>query len=233
MDISKLDALKDKVKEVKTSKGAIFGYLFSGSKLNLIKNSIYELIGFKPLNTNGDKIIEEINIVLDKASNFYSTINDVFDNTENLIPVALNLIKQSPELLDENIFIDDLKKLHQTIENDDLPFIDDEETVFEILTDEESPVGAFYEEIVSLREEKLQLETKFNFPEYNFLTRKNAIENYNSLKLATEIDERVINFADNYKNDARTLASIISQRKSFQKTNLKFLRMRFLVSYVI
>ena len=126
MDDSKLDALKEKITEVKTSKGTIFGYLFSSSKLDLIKNSIYELIGFKPLNTNGDKIIEEINVVLDKATNFYSTINNVFDNTENLIPVALNLIKQSPELLDENVFIDDLKELNLIIENDELPFIDDE-----------------------------------------------------------------------------------------------------------
>ena len=227
MDDSKLDALKEKITEVKTSKGTIFGYLFSSSKLDLIKNSIYELIGFKPLNTNGDKIIEEINVVLDKATNFYSTINNVFDNTENLIPVALNLIKQSPELLDENVFIDDLKELNLIIENDELPFIDDEETIFAILTDVESAVGGFYEEFVSLREEKWLLEEKFNFPEYNFLTRKNAIENYNSLKLATEIDERVINFADNYKNDARTLASIISQRKKFPKDKFEILKDAF------
>ena len=58
----------------------------------------------------------------------------MFDNTENLIHVALNLIKQSPELLDENVFIDDLKELNLIIENDELPFIDDEETIFAILT---------------------------------------------------------------------------------------------------
>lgn len=229
IDDSKLDALNEKIREVKSSKGSIFGYLFSGSKLNLIKSSIYELIGFKIINTNGDKIIEEINQVLNKATDFYSLITSTFDNTENLIPIGLKIIKNSPELLDENQFIDDLKALHQTIQDDELPFIDDEdeEPISEILTFEESPVGRFYENFVSLREEKKSLEGKLNFPEYNFLTRKKAIENYNSLKLATEIDNRVINFADNYKNDARTLAQIISQRKKFPKDKFEILKDAF------
>ena len=49
-------------------------------------------------------------------------------------------------------------------------------------------------------------------PDYNFLGRKTDIENYNALELATEIDKRVVEFADNNANDARTLAAIISKK---------------------
>ena len=57
-----------------------------------------------------------------------------------------------------------------------------------------------YDEFMSLRETRSDIEKKFQLPEYNYAARKLEIENYNALELATQIT-RVINFADKYKND--------------------------------
>ena len=98
-----------------------------------------------------------------------------------------------------------------------------DESILEILTDPDSAEASFYDEFMSLRETRADIEKKFQLPEYNYAARKLEIENYNALELATQIDARVINFADKYKNDAKTLATIISQKKRFPKdVNLIF-----------
>ena len=94
----------------------------------------------------------------------------------------------------------------------------DEESILEILTDPDSAEASFYDEFMSLRETRSDIE-KFQLPEYNYAARKLEIENYNALELATQIDARVINFADKYKNDAKTLATIYL-KKDFRKINL-------------
>jgi superfamily I DNA and/or RNA helicase len=64
-------------------------------------------------------------------------------------------------------------------------------------------------------------------PDYNYLGQKTAIERYNSLELALQIDSRVINFADNYKNDAKTLSQIIAEKRRFPRDKFELLRKAF------
>ncbi|MDA8676157.1 AAA domain-containing protein, partial [Alphaproteobacteria bacterium] len=78
-----------------------------------------------------------------------------------------------------------------------------------------------------LRKAKKDLKKKFQLPDYNYMGRKNEIENFNALELASEIDERVINFANNYKNDAKTLSEIITKKKKFPRDKFDRLKQAF------
>ena len=120
----------------------------------------------------------------------------------------------------------DLNQLHKNLEEDLLPFLGEDETIVEILCSEDSGEANFYSEFTELRTNAIEIEKSFALPEYNFLGRKTDIENYNALELATEIDRRVIDFADNHANDARTLSSIISQKK-VSKGQLELLKQSF------
>ena len=74
-DIShtKLSVLKDKIKEIGEAKG-IFGYLFSGSKLETIKSSIDSLIGYRPRKNKGDELIQEVSSLVRRADQFYERV---------------------------------------------------------------------------------------------------------------------------------------------------------------
>ena len=223
IDYSKLEALKNKIEEVKLAKG-VFGYLFAGDKLKNIKFSIDRLIGYSPTSFKGDKIVSEIREVLNRADNFYSQIQKDFDDAIELVPDALQV--NLPDVFDDK-FTASLNHFQSRVNDGALPFPIEEETVFAILTEEACGEADFYEEFISLRDTRAEISENFDMPDYNYLGRKTEIENYNALELATQIDSRVIDFADNYKNDAKTLAQIIMQKKKFPRDKFDLLKKAF------
>lgn len=223
MSYEKIEALNDKITEIKNAKG-LFGYLFSGNKLRQIKEDVQDLIGFRTRATSGNRIIAEMNYLLQRGRSFYEQIIDQFDNKFHLIPDVLSL-KEIPDLSSD--LSSALINLQNLIDNDELPFLGDEETVVETLTSRESGEAGFFETFSSLRKESAKRSVDFEFEEYNYLARKTEIENYNALELATKIDGRVINFADKYKNDAHTLSQIIKQKKKFPRNKFDVLKSAF------
>ena len=149
-----------------------------------------------------------------------------FEDELEFIPQALNL-KMDSRFARVAKTISDLLDLQTSIDEGIFPFLGDEETILEILTDPESAEANFYEEFQRLRFELAEKKELFQFKNYNFLSRKTEIETYNALELATEIDSRVIHFADNYKNDARTLSQVIRQKKRFPKDKFDILKSAF------
>ena len=223
IDISKLEVLQAKIKEVSSSKG-FFGYMFAGTQIDVIKDSINQLIGYTTSELNGDRIIGEIQGLLDQAHKFYTSLGKVFPECEELVPLARTIQRDLP--YDENLQ-KSLMRLNASVENDEIPFLGEDESILSVLTDPESGEAAFYQEFIELQETKKEIEQKFELTEYNYAGRKLEIENYNALELATQIDARVIDFADNYKNDAKALATIISQKKKFPKDKFEILKQAF------
>lgn len=234
IDISKLETLHAKIEEVKSSKG-LFGYFFSGSKINLIKDSINQLIGYNFVESHGDLIIKELKDLHGRANRFYNELGDIYDAREDLVsfaqsidedPVSFSLsIKE--DIQDIRNFISNLERLKKILDNDNLLFLDDDSTILEVLIDPDNEDAVFYESFVDLMEDKKKIEEKFVLTDYNYVARKHEIENYNALELATQIDKRVIDFADDYKNDVKTLATIISQKKKFPKDKFNILKQAF------
>ena len=219
----KVEVLEAKITEVRSAKG-FFGYMFAGSKLDTIKSSVESLIGYRPRKTKGEELIGEIQILAGQANKFYYEIESNFPDTLELVPFALH--NDLPEPFSSTL-IANLYKLQSKIDEDFLPFLGEDETLLDMLCLEESSEANFYSEFLELRAQDIEFETDFVLPDYNFLGRKTDIENYNALELATEIDKRVIEFADNNANDARTLAAIISQKKRFPKDKFELLKQSF------
>ena len=47
IDYSKLSVLRSKINEIRSSKG-FFGYAFAKKQINVIRNSIHQLVGYNP-----------------------------------------------------------------------------------------------------------------------------------------------------------------------------------------
>lgn len=223
IDVSKLTALESKISEVKNAKG-MFGYLFSGGKLSLIKKSVTELIGFKINSNKGDEIINEINSIFRRTREFYETISADFDDAIELINEALEI--KTGENFETGIS-EQLFALQAKVDKNEIPFLDLEEPLIDILTEEYNGEAEFFSQFIQLRNNKLEIREQFILPKYDFLKIKDNLESYNALKLANQIDERVIHFADHYKNDAKTLAKIISEKKRFPRDKFDNLKQAF------
>lgn len=225
MDADKIQVLEAKLKEVKDAKG-VFGYLFSGSKLRNIKDDLRQSVGYSTNTSKGDALLFEISDLIKKSNQFYSMIKDEFPRYSELIPRAV-------EYLNKRDFSVSCEKLPKKLDNlqgladkEAIPFMEDE-SLFEILIDEESGGAEFFECFVQLKEKRAEIEKMFSQRDFNYLARKTEIENYNALELASTIDERVIKFADNYRNDAKTLSKIIRQKKKFPRDKFDLLKTAF------
>ena len=120
-----------------------------------------------------------------------------------------------------------LVQFQHVVDDGYLPFLEEETSLIEVLTEEDNGDANFYDDFLNFRKTKIEIQQKFQFPDYNYLSRKTEIENYNALELASQIDSRVIEFADNYKNDAKTLAQIIAQKKKFPREKFDLLKESF------
>jgi very-short-patch-repair endonuclease len=183
------------------------------------------LIGYRSTSILIDELIHDLENLLLRANKFYDDMNDFYENPYEFIPEALNIEFDSPF---DSSLPGELKLLQDQINLGKIPFLDSSETILEVLTDPDNlQINDFYDPFVSIRKEKLHLEEQFKFTDYNYNVRKKEIESYNSLELATQIDERVINFADDFQNDAKTLSVIISKKKKFPKDKFDILKSAF------
>lgn len=224
INYSKINVLRDKIDEVRSTKVKFFGYLFARNKLKEINNSIEQLTGYRVVKSKGEDIINEIQALLKRANDFYKKIESIYDDPYDMIPNALKIAL--PERINKQL-AQDLKVFQSNVDDGLLPFLGEEETMIEVLTDENSAEADFYEVFISLRKTRDKIKKQFKFPVHNYLGRKTEIETYNALELATQIDKRVIEFVDNYKSDTSALAQIISQKKKFPRDKFNLLKQAF------
>lgn len=211
-------------KEVQDAKG-VFGYLFSGKKLASIRDSIKSSIGLELSSNNANEMVSELLSFKEKLQSFYRQVREqTFVLSDELIKKSLAL----SSVPDVDIQLpSQLISLQKAVNIGDLPFLGDDETIIQILTLEDSSEADFYREFLDLKIESSELKETLEEPRYAYAEAKKDIENFNVLRLAAEIDERVIDFADNYRNDAKTLAQIISQKKKFPRDKFAILKQAF------
>ena len=219
--------IEQKIKEVRREEG-IFGYYFAGAAIKKITQDIEDLIGLKITQwnkptTDGKFIIAQLLDIQKRGNNFFQPLQKEFPEHCHLINQARNIekLKNSSDLVSK------LMRLQKYIEDCELPFIGDEETILEILTSQESGEADFFENFVRLRKEIQATHKNFDIQEYSYLTSKTELETYNALELATEIDSRVIHFTDNYKNDVKSLAKIIRNKMKFPREKFEILKEAF------
>jgi len=219
--------IEQKIKEVRREEG-FFGYFFAATAMKQMTQDVEELIGLKITQwdkptTDGNFIISKLAAVQERGNKFFQPLLKEFPEHCHLINQARGVqkLKKSSDLISK------LLRLHKYIEDCELPFLGDEETVIEVLTSEESGEADFFETFTRLRKEFLATRENFDIQEYSYLARKTELETYNALELATEIDGRVIHFTDNYKNDVKTLAKIIRNKMKFPREKFEILKEAF------
>ena len=74
-----------------------------------------------------------------------------------------------------------LVQFQQVVDDGYLPFLEEETSLIEVLTEEDNGDANFMM-ISELRKTKIEIQQKFQFPDYNYLSRKTEIENYNALE---------------------------------------------------
>jgi len=224
MSFEKFQLLKEKLNELKSSRGFL-GYLFAGKKINQIKEELFDAIGFEIASSNGSIVVQRIENLVKKAAEFYGLVTADFEDELQLIPSVLNL-----QDADKYSFktAKDLMRLHNLILEGQIPFLnnDTEEVVF-TLTDPKSEEAEFFDTFQQLRKKSQEIKNLFELNNYNYLLEKKEIETYNALKLASEIDRRVITFVDRYKSDAAILAKIIQRKMKFPRDKFDVIKSAF------
>ncbi len=75
---------------------------------------------------------------------------------------------------------------------------------------------------------KNALQDHFNkIPEHNYIAEKKTIEELITTQMTYKMDERVVDFFENHKNDAKTLSGVISKKQRFDKTSFDKLKKSF------
>ena len=225
IDPEKIQVIQEKIKEISASKG-MFGYLFSGTKISAIKEDLYELIGLKTLASKGDALLNEVRNLLESAQSFYGDLTVEHYDFLELVPDVVAYSGSTNLIGLDDDWIKDLERLQDLYEDGVVPFLGDD-TLVDILMNPNSGDGEFFREFYELQTRRGDIEEMFLLPETNYLARKTELENYHALQLAASIDERVIEFADQYRNDARTLSKIIRQKKKFPRDKFEILKTAF------
>ena len=75
---------------------------------------------------------------------------------------------------------------------------------------------------------KIDLQDHFDkIPEFNYVEEKKVVEELVTTQMTYKMDERVVDFYENHRNDARTLSGVISKKQRFDKTIFEKLRNSF------
>jgi len=75
---------------------------------------------------------------------------------------------------------------------------------------------------------KNDLHDYFNkIPEHNYVAEKKTIEELVTTQMTYKMDERVVDFFENHKNDAKTLSGVISKKQRFDKASFDKLKNSF------
>ena len=220
LDISQASELDNLVSAITSARNFLFGYLLAGPTLREIAKRVETITGryyAKPQEQIEDfrslaKIPHELQNVLTQHGS-HSTQTSKFAEYARI--GALN--EQDATLVRKFLktqFFEDVSSL--------LP------TDIKGLLSTDRYISAMLSEVKALAAKRDALKTKFDaIPDFDYLRDKTQFEQMNTLKLVNQIDERVTNFATQYKADAKTLQQIIRAKAKFPLDKFDVLRQAF------
>lgn len=223
--------MADYLRRLTSAKG-FFGYLFALDKVNLIINDFNNETGMQiPVSTNPKELFVKLNEVDKSIQEFNSAINNLPSfqqlnsmNKKNYLDLILTILNFTIDIVTINDF---LSKLSYIKQYSDFSYEIDFHNFTDILFNNDSYDGLFFQLFASLQERQKIIKKKFQQNDFDYISDTKSLQNYNILKLANELDSRVIEFTENHRNDAKTLNEIIRQKKRFPKEMFDKLSMSF------
>jgi len=222
VDIYNVVKLEKYVDLIKDGKNFLFGYFFKGDFLREIANHIEEVTGSydpKPqLNIFEYQRLSTLKGLIEKSLAAYGS-NDKKD-----VGLFVKFLSIGKPLSGETLAT--FKKFIETEWEEEvcnlLPcttsgLLGADKNTVELLSD-----------FSALLKSKHELKQKFDsIPNVDYLKKKTQFEQMNALSLVNIIDERVTDFAVNYKADARTLQQIIRAKAKFPLEKFDVLKNAF------
>lgn len=238
ISVNGLKALEDFVGQCQLLKSGIFGYLFKSKQVDLL---------CQKLNANVPNDFEQPHHKLDhlkRATSLfrqglqYKSAQEISSNFE----FKLDFIKSAHQLLVLNIHIPN--------ENTRKSFLNRISVIKSLLdryTKSTNQIGVNDNNLFSFVDNKLiqcsdddfsklirylhlrngLTENFSKIPEYNYSEQRKSIEEIVTAQMAYKVDERVVDFLENYRNDAKTLSGVISKKQRFDKTAFEKLKNSF------
>ena len=233
-----LNALENYIAHCNKLKSSWFGYLFKGGKIAALNeslasslpndfeqphNQIEQLKDVLSVFKHGQqlKAAQEIASAFEFRTDFQACVHKLLT-----LNVGLPTVEECKILIYAVAGIESFSKQHpktaQAIGinvNELLSFLDNKLTRYP---------DANFEKLVRYLCLKNDLHDHFNkIPNDDYLAGKASIEELVTTQMTYKMDERVVDFFENHRNDARTLAGVISKKQRFDKASFEKLKHSF------
>ncbi len=233
-----LEALDTFIKQCTQLKSGWLGYLFKGKSLLKLNQELSGKLShtFEQPHQNL-KVLKSVTLLFEQARQMKSA---------HEISAAFTIQSDFNESLHQLLTLDLA-----------LPSADERKSLIELLSNIESQLGRYKKSAIKIRAhpddifsfldnkltqypdegfEKLlrylclknELHDHFNnIPDHNYVEEKKSIEALVTTQMTYKMDERVVNFFENHRNDARTLSGVISKKQRFDKASFEKLKNSF------
>ena len=205
-------------------KSTFFSRIFSKTKVAIILRQIETTLGYTSWDVGSFNTMRDLQAFTKHVEPFYRQLSKRFG--EDSYALTDHALKISPCEFDASL-AKRLLKLDKSIVEEQLPYMNDDESILDILTASASNEADFYVSLGHICSMFKRNSDLFNIPENTYINKKNEIETYHALELANEIDGRVIEFSDKHRNDAKTLRKIITEKKKFPKDHFENMKEAF------
>ena len=222
------DVLEDFVRQYHAAKQPVVGYLFTRARARAIDQELGQqlpcrsaLEAHKQVKTlmRAAMVFSSLRANFSKAGiaveHQHWAYQQVIDNIAPLTDRAPEMLKRVVRLQEALARDGELTRLG--VEAEDLGWVDtaaDEGSALARLTDFAAEYRRMMERFSAL-------------PEFDYVGEKNRLESLHTQRLAHTIDDRVVEFANQHKNLARSLRDIIRKRQRFPREAFEHLKQAF------
>ena len=238
LNVSSLECILEYVKRINSIKSGIFGTLFKSKEIIALNDelskkvqhsiskphsNIQELMAVVNLHTEAGRLKKKFEIELNFRSggDFISQIHDLVTLTLSIPTQSdINVLKQS--ILDIQSFIN----THEKIASRSLIYSG---KVNSFGSNKISQItDADFSKFTRYLELRSNLERLFkSIPQQDYVSNKTKIESLVTTQMTFKMDERVVDFYENYRNDAKSLANVISKKQKFDRASFDKLKQSF------
>ncbi|MFV8817124.1 AAA domain-containing protein [Haliea sp. E17] len=221
INLDRAEQLKTLQREIEDEKMPVFGYLFRKKFLKQASRTASDILG-----SDVDDVRKMRETFLELASirnDIENVLNgravgpSLYREFHSCICAGITLNRKDVVLIEEYLALD-----HQSLRNYEVPV--DIRELLGATEQDQRKLKEFFE----LREEERTLSEKFDaIPEYDYLKIKSDYEDLCAKRIANIIDERVVNFVEEKKNDAKLIKDIIRNKSKFPVDKFGALRNAF------
>ena len=220
LDIEKASSLAGLVSSTLSVRNPLWGYLFSGAALQAISVRIEAITGiFNPKPQLEIKTYEKLAAIPEQLRNALKLYGlDSIPLSEFAKVIVLGSVNEEQATLMRAFlnaeFSEDVRNVAPTNIKD--------------LLNVDAHTAQLLSDVRTLNGKRAALKLKFDaIPEFDYYKEKTQFEQMNTLKLVNVIDQRVTDFATEYKADAKTLQQIIRAKSKFPTDKFNVLRQAF------